>query len=144
MPVDTGYFERQRRGITDDYTSRAATNAYGRFLSQQRGERGIADYQRDWTRAAPKFSAQYGQRGMAGSGVKSGVYQKAMRNFVGDYSQNVNRMYADQANEMRQYDLTAAEQTAAKDRALSDLEMSKQQEIANAALYLNALKPQFQ
>ena len=143
MAIDTSVYERQRRGITDDYATRAATNAYSRFLSQQRSERGLADYQRDFRRQTPRFTASYARRGMAGGGVRSGVYNQAMRNYVGDYGQNLNRMYADQASELRQFDLTAAEQAAAKDRALADVEMDKQREIANAALYLTALKPSF-
>lgn len=141
--IDTSGYERSRRGIGDEYAAKGATNAYARFLSQQRSNRQIADYTQNFQRQAPKFTASYGQRGLAGSGVRSGVYGKAMQNYVGDYSQNLNRQYADQAQQLRQYDLTAAEQTASKKSALADLETQKQREIAQAAQYLAALKPQF-
>jgi len=143
MAVDTSVYERQRRGITDDYTSKSATNAYSRFLSQQRGERSIADYTRDFSRALPRHAAAYARKGLAGSGVKSGVYGRAMQNYVGDYQQSLNRQLADQQTQNRQYDLTEAELTAAKDRALSDMEVDKAKEIALAASYLSALKPTF-
>lgn len=143
MAVDTSVYERQRRGIDDDYSTKAATNAYSRFLSQQRGERNIADYTRDYKRKAPSLTAAYGKRGLAGGGVQSGVYGRAMQNYVGDYSQNLNRQYADQSQEGQQYDLTGAQLTASRDRALSDMETDKAKEIANAAAYLAALKPQF-
>ena len=143
MAIDTSVYERQRRGIEQDYGSKSAINAYSRFLSQQRGERGINDYTKSFQRSMPKYTAQYGRRGLTGSGVRSGVYQNAMKNYLGDYNQNLNRMYSDQATEGRQYDLTEAQLTTARDRALADMETDKAKEIALAASYLSALKPQF-
>ena len=143
MAIDTSVYERQRRGITEDYGAKSATNAYSRFLSQQRGERGINDYTKSFQRSVPSYTAKYGRRGLTGGGVKTGIYQNAMRNYLGDYNQNLNRMYADQASEGRQYDLTEAQLTAARDRALADMETDKAKEIAMAATYLSALKPQF-
>lgn len=143
MAIDTSVYERQRRGIEEDYSSKSAINAYSRFLSQQRGERGITDYTQSFKRSMPKYTASYGRRGLTGGGVRSGVYQNAMRNYLGDYNQNLNRMYADQTTEGRQYDLTEAQLTAARDRSLADMETDKAKEIALAASYLSALKPQF-
>ena len=143
MAIDTSVYERQRRGINEDYGTKAATNAYSRFISQQRGERGINDYTQSFRRKTPGFTASYGKRGLTGPGVKSGIYQNAMKNYLGDYNQNLNRMYSDQATEGRQYDLTEAQLTSARDRALADMEADKAKEIAMAASYLSALKPTF-
>ena len=143
MAIDTSVYERQRRGIEDDYATKSATNAYSRFLSQQRGDRNIADYSRDFTRKMPSLTAAYGRRGLAGGGVQSGVYGRAMQNYVGDYQQQMSRAYADQAQEGRQYDLSEAQLTSARDKALADMETDKAKEIALAASYLSALKPQF-
>lgn len=143
MALDTSIYEAQRRNINDDYTAKTATNAYARFLSQQRGDRQIADYSQDFRRKAPGLTAAYGRRGLTGGGVQSGVYGRAMQNYVGDYQQNLSRQYADQAGDARQYDLTTAQLTAARDRALADMETDKAKEIANAASYLSALKPTF-
>jgi len=111
--------------------------------SQQRSDRGIADYQRDFGRQTPKFSAGYGKRGLTGGGVSSGVYSNAMRNYVGDYQQNLNRQYADKATDANQYDLNTANYEAERQQALADIETNKARDIANAANYLNALKGQF-
>jgi hypothetical protein len=143
MAIDTSVYTRQSQGIQNDYASKSATNAYSRFLSQQRGDRGITDYQRDFNRSLPKVTAQYGKRNLAGGGVTSGVYGKAMQTYVGDYQQNLNRQLADQQTDLRQYDLTEAQLSAARDRALSDMETDKAKEIAMAASYLSALKPTF-
>lgn len=143
MAVDTSVYERQRQGIEDDYATKSATNAYSRFLSQQRGDRGVADYNRDFKRKAPSLTAAYGKKGLTGGGVQSGVYGKAMQTYVGDYQQNLSRTYADQAQELRQSDLSQAQLASARDRALSDMETDKAKEIAMAASYLSALKPQY-
>jgi hypothetical protein len=66
-----------------------------------------------------------------------------MRNYVGDYQQQLNRGYADTQNEMNQYDLNAANMVADRDRAFADIEVDKAKEIANAAAYLTQLKSQF-
>jgi len=143
MAIDTSVYTRQAQGIQNDYAAKSATNAYSRFLSQQRGDRGITDYQRDFNRSLPKVTAQYGKRNLAGAGVTSGVYGKAMQTYVGDYQQNLNRQLADQQTDLRSYDLTEAQLSTARDRALSDMETDKAKEIAMAASYLSALKPQF-
>jgi hypothetical protein len=143
MAIDTSVYESQRRNINEDYAAKSATNAYSRFLSQQRGDRQIADYSRDFQRGLPKLTAAYGRRGLAGGGVKTGVYGQAMQRYTGDYQQNLARQYADTAGEARQYDLSQAQLASARDRALSDMETDKAKEIANAASYLSALKPQY-
>lgn len=143
MAIDTRVYTRQGQGIQNDYAAKSATNAYSRFLSQQRGDRGITDYQQQFNRSLPGVTAKYAKRGLAGSGVQSGVYGKAMQTYVGDYQQNLNRQLADQQGDLRQYDLTEAQLSTARDRALSDMETDKAKEIAMAASYLSALKPQF-
>jgi len=143
MAVDESIYEGQRRAVNYKYSQNAASNALGRFVSQQRSDRGIADYQRDFGRQTPKFSAGYGKRGLTGGGVSSGVYSNAMRNYVGDYQQNLNRQYADKATDANQYDLNTANYEAERQQALADIETNKARDIANAANYLNALKGQF-
>jgi hypothetical protein len=141
--IDTSLYERQRRNIGEQYSRQAAINALGRFNAQQRGNRQIADYTQNFQRQTPRFTASYGRRGLTGGGVRSGVYQKALQNYVGDYNQGLNRSYADLQGELNQYDLNAAQLQSDYQRGLTDLEIDKAKEIANAAQYLNALKSQF-
>jgi hypothetical protein len=143
IAIDTSVYERQRRGINEDYGAQSATNAYARFLSQQRGERSIADYTQGFKRGLPNLTAAYGRKGLAGGRVRSGVYGRSMQNYIGDYTQGLNRQLADVATQNRQYDLTEAQLSSARDRALADMESDKAKEIALAAQYLSALRPQF-
>ena len=141
MAVDLAAYERRRSGINNQTTQNLATNAYSRFVSQQRSNRGIADSTRDFKRQFPRFSATFGKRGLAGGGLQSGLQQRALRNYVGDYNQNQERAYADQEYALRNYDLNAANYEAERQRALADLEAERAQALALTAQQLTALKP---
>ena len=141
MPVDTSVYERQRRTTEDQYVANQATNEYSRFLSQQRGQRQIGDYARQFSRSWPRFTAGWGQRGMAGGGVQSGAYQRAMQNYVGDYGRQRSQYMQDYADEQRGFDLAAARYQTERDRTLADIEAAKQMEIARAAVNIRELQP---
>jgi hypothetical protein len=141
--VDPSVYQQQINSVNRQYGQQSAMNAFGRFVSQQRGKRTIADYTQNFKRQTPSWTAAWGRRGMTGGGVRSGTYQNALRNWVGDYSQNLNRAYADQQYDLNQFDLNQANLQVNKQAALTDIQVNKAREIANAARYLNALKGQF-
>jgi hypothetical protein len=143
MIPDTGGYEAQRRGIEDQYTSTAARNSYSRFLGKQRGERSMSDMTQGFKRSYPGFGASFAPRGMAGPGINSGVMQRSMRNFVGDFNQGYGRAGQDLTQQLQQADLQQADLDAWKTNSLADLEMRKQNEISQAAQYLEALRPLF-
>ena len=143
MIPDAGGYEAQRRGVDEEYTSSAARNAYSRFLSQQRGQRGMNDMTQGFKRSYPGFGASFAPRGMAGPGVNSGVMQRSMKNYVGDYTRGFARAGQDLTGELQNYDLQRADLDSWRTRSLADIEMAKQREIANAAQYLEALRPLF-
>ena len=144
MAVDTSAFEAKRRTVNDQYARQTANNAYARFLSQQRGDRGIADFRQDFSRKAPKFTASFGQRGLTGGGVRSGSYQRALQNYLGDYTRDLGRAHEDQQQSLRQYDLNDADYATARNSALADIEMEKARQIAMTAENLRALAPYLQ
>lgn len=141
MAVDTSIYERARRGVNDEYAATSASNAYSRFLSQQRGERQRSDAQRGFRRQFPRQTASFGQRGLSGGGVRSGTMQRAMQDFVGDHNRQMSRFDQDMAQDLRQRDLQQSQLDAWRQSALQDIEMQKQKEIASAALNLQALRP---
>lgn len=139
--MDPSVYESQRRGISNQYNQQTAANAYGRFVAQQRGKRGLADAKRNFGRQVPGFTAQWGQRGMTGPGVQSGVFQNAMQRFVGDFQRDYGRMQQDMTSDLQGYDLQQANFEQAKQQALADLRMQQQMQIANTAQQLAALRP---
>lgn len=138
--IDPGYYESQRRGIQSQYAAQMAANTYGRFASQQRGQRELNDMSRGFKQGFGNYSAQFGQRGMAGPGIQSGVMQRAMGNYLGDYNRQYARGQQDLTEQLRQFDLQRTQLTADRDVALSDLKLQKAREIAFAAQNIEALK----
>lgn len=139
-PYDAGGYERQKRDVEYDYGNQTATNAYGRFLSQQRGERGLGDMTRQFQNSYAPYKAQFGQRGLAGGGVQSGVQQQAMQNYTGDYMRNYGWGAQDLTQQLQQFDLNQDQLNAFRQQSLADIEAQKAQQIANDAQALEYLR----
>lgn len=139
-PYDQGAYERQKRDVEYDYGNQSATNAYGRFLSQQRGERGLNDMSTQFGRSYAPYKAQFGQRGLAGGGVQSGVQQQAMQNYTGDYMRNYGYAQQDLTQQLQQYDQNQNNFDAFRQQSLGDIEAQKAQSIANDAQALEYLR----
>lgn len=139
-PYNAGDYERQKTNIEYDYGNNVATNAYGRFLGQQRGSRNLNDMSQTFGRQMPKYKAQFGQRGMSGPGVSSGVQHQAMSNYIGDYAQQYGRAQQDMTQEAQQYDLKEQQYGAFRQQSLNDLEAQKANQIANDAKALEYLR----
>lgn len=135
-----GGYERQRGDVEYKYTTDSTTNAYGRFLGQQRYERQTADANRAYGRAYPGYKANFGQRGLSGGGVKSGAMRHSMNNFVGDYQREYQRAAQDQTLANQQFDLNQANLDQYRQQALQGIETDKANEIAMAAQNLQQLR----
>jgi hypothetical protein len=122
------------------YNTDKATNAYSRFLSQQRGQRTLGDMSTDFGRGLPSYKSTFGQRGLAGPGVRSGSMQRSMGNFLGDYARDYGRAQQDAVQEAQNYDLQSAQMDAYLNNSLASIEQQKQNDIANAALSIEALR----
>jgi hypothetical protein len=140
--VDSGYYESQRRGIEQGYAANMASNAFARTQSQTRGNRGLNMMRQEFGRATPKFTAGFAQRGF-GSGIQSGVMQQSMQNFVGDYTQQYGAAQQDMTDQLRQYDLEAAQYGSQRTNSIADLELAKARDIAFAAQNIEALRAAF-
>lgn len=138
--VDSGYYEAQRRGIDDQFAATSAANTYSRTLSQQRGSRDINAFQQGFKRNIPGVQSSFAQRGIQGGGVRSGVMQNTMRQYLGDYNNQLNDMRGDLTENLRQFDLTGAQLQSQRSSALADLELQKAREIAFAAQNIEALR----
>ncbi|HZY06378.1 MAG TPA: hypothetical protein VFE69_01490 [Ilumatobacteraceae bacterium] len=141
--VDTGAYQRGSDALNYKFNTDSATNAYGRFLSQQRGSRNLGDLTKNFNRSLPSAYAGFGQRGLSGGGVRSGTMQKSMGNYLGDYAQNYMRSQQDLTQELQGYDLNQANLSSGLQYNLADMETQKQNAIARAAQGLEALRPYF-
>jgi hypothetical protein len=142
-PFQAGDYQRRQNQIEYQYSNDAATNAYGRFLGQQRGTRNLGDMSRTFQRAYPTQKAQFGRRGLAGAGINSGVQRQAMQNYVGDYARQYQRGQQDMTQEAQQYDLQQQQSDAFRQQSLMELEMEKARQIAEDAASLQALRSMY-
>lgn len=138
---DIAGYQAQENDLQYRYNTDRATNAYGRFLSQQRGQRTLSDLSLGFNRQLPSYRASWGQRGLMGPNVNSGIMQRAMGNYLGDYARDYGRAQQDATQEAQNYDLQAAQLDAYLNNQMATLEQGKQNEIANAALAIEALRP---
>ena len=141
MAYDYGGYERNKRDIYHQHGQESITNAYGRFLSQQRGERSLGDMSRGFQRQYPGVRASFGQRGFT-PGIKSGVQQSSMRDYVGDYTRSYGRTQQDMTQGLQQYDLNQSNLNSWKQQSLADLEAQKAQEIASTATNVQRVRGQ--
>jgi hypothetical protein len=141
--VDSGYYEAQRRGVEDQYASNMAANAYSQTMARNRGDRELSMMNSSFRRSVPGFSASFSQQGFGGGGIRSGVMQRAMGNYLGDFQRNYSSAQNDLTENLRQYDLSAAQLGSQRTSALADIELQKAREIAFAAQNIAALREAF-
>lgn len=139
-PPDYGGYERQKADVNYKYSNDSITNAYSRFISQQRGERGLGDNYRNFQRSFPRYTAQFGRRGLAGPGVESGVMRNSMNNYLGDFARDQGRMQQDLTQGLQSFDLNQVNLDAWRQQSLQGIEADKQRAIANDAAQLDYLR----
>lgn len=138
--ANTGQYDAAQSDLQYRYNTDRANNAYGRFLSQQRGERGLSDINTNFKRALPNYRASFGQRGLAGPGVRSGSMQRSIGNYLSDYALTYGRSQQDAQQEAANYDQTGAQQDSYYQQQLAAIQQQKQTEIANSAAAIEALR----
>ncbi len=112
----------KRRNATSQYGASAASSAYSRFLSQQRGTRQAQDMTDAQNKYVPQMANSYSQRNLAGPGINSGIYRQALT----DYATKQNRAFGEQTAaynaEQSQFDTTEAGLYADYKNQMNDIE----------------------
>jgi hypothetical protein len=139
--IDYTGFTQRKRAARSQYDSRTAQNVYARFLSQQRGSRKKFGLQQQYEKQTPRVISGYTQRGLAGPGVKSGIFQKGMNEFASQNLNDINDLNTELASNMDQFNLLDRQNEKEYNDQLAAIEADKQQQIANTAATLQAFKP---
>jgi hypothetical protein len=135
-----GYGKR-KRAAGSQYGASAAKSAYSQFLAQQRGNRQVFDINKQFEKAAPRLVSGYTQRGLAGPGVQSGIYNRGLTDFANQKTEDINTSQMGTAGEIQQSKLGDAQSYADYQAQLAQLEFEKNSNIANTAASLTAWKP---
>jgi hypothetical protein len=117
----------------------AATQA--NFLAQQRGNRDLFKVRDQYEKDVPRTMSRFSQRGLAGPGVRSGVFNRGMTDLAKKNFDDISNIKFGMADADNQFKLDTAQTEADYDAFIADLEAEKQGRIASAAATLNAFKP---
>lgn len=109
-------YERNLADTQDRYAQDNATNAYARFISQQRFSRNRDAANQTFQRGFP--SGVVGLNHGMGSNVQSGVFRDKLGQAFGDFSQGMGNMEADQASQDSQFAQSQVLRDAQYQRAL--------------------------
>lgn len=133
MAYDASYFEGLRRQALANYTTRAAQNAYQRYLAQTRGERPILEMKEaafGARKEVPRLTASYGRRGLTGTGVKSGVFNKALSDYASSRTRQLGYAQQDLTSALRGYDLSAEDLFKQYEESQKDIKEAETRSIA--------------
>jgi hypothetical protein len=109
-------------------------NQQAAFLGQMRGKRNIADITRTYTEGYRPVQAAYGQRGLGGPNVKSGIRRQGLAKYAETMQRELGRETENMQTELNNIAAIEAGQQADLDSYLNELQLSKAQQImADAA-----------
>jgi len=133
MAYNPAAYEARRRGYMEDYAATGAMNAYTQFLSQQRGQRDLANMYNQYNKAAPQVVAGYGRRGLNSANVKSGAFNTGLQDFATERVANTAQAQQSLDQQNAGYDLSNRQLGARYQSGLADLEAEKAQQIQQDA-----------
>lgn len=140
MSYSPAQYEGARRNVEDQWNQNSSANAFGRFISQQRGNRSLSDMNRSYSRGMPGLQSSFNRRGLAGGGISSGVQQDALNRYIGDYQRGFGRASQDLTQQLQGYDLSDQMNNTWYNQALGDLELQRQRDISAAAMNIDSLR----
>jgi hypothetical protein len=109
-------------------------NQQSAFLGQLRGKRNISDITRTYTEGYRPLQAAFGQRGLGGPSVKSGIRRQGLAKYAETMQRELGRETENMQTELNNIAAIEAGQQSSLDAYLNELNLSKAQQImADAA-----------
>jgi hypothetical protein len=102
-------------------------------LGQQRGQRSLSKLTQQLTEGFQPKMAEYGQRGIAGPNVQSGIQRAGLERYASTMQGKIGEATQSLQDELNRLAQTEANETADLDAYLQQLALAKQQNIFNAA-----------
>ena len=130
-------YQAKTRAAAGTRDATLATNAYSRFLAQQRGSRSLVDINKNMTRGMEGLASSYGRRGMG----YSGAFSRGQSDYGESWTQQNNDVNDGIAQAMRQADLGDAGAYTQYDSTVADVEAQKAAQIQADAAHLDNFRP---
>lgn len=111
-------------------------NQQAAFLGQQRGQRSLADITRAAARGFRPMQAAYGQRGLGGPSVKSGIRRAGLARYAEQYQRDIGAETQRLQDELNQLALSESASQQDLEDYINQLRLQKAQEIMASAAAL--------
>ena len=105
-------------------------------LGQQRGQRSLSKLTQQLTEGFQPKMAEYGQRGLAGPNVTSGIQRKGLERYAATMQEQLGDATQQLQDEANMAATQEANEQAQLDDYLAQLELQKKQNVINAATAL--------
>jgi len=139
--VDFLGFGARRNAAFGQFGAKNAASTYANFLAQQRGTRQKFEIGEQYEKDAPRTVSRFSRRGLAGPGVRSGIYARGMTDLGKKNFDDLSRVQFDMDASQNQLGLDMAQNEADYNAQIAEIESQKQAQIAQAAATLAAFKP---
>jgi hypothetical protein len=131
---DNLLWDAKRRQINTGRDQTLAASAYGRFAGQQRFSRQREGNTQSWNANRQRLSSPFMRNNISN---KSGIWQRALRNFAQKRTLAENEFDATEYDSMRQFDMNDSNVRQSSADALVALEEERQQMLRNALASLS-------
>lgn len=111
----------------------SVANQQAASLGQMRGTRNIANLTREFTEGFRPKMASYGQRGLAGPNVQSGIQRAGLERYAANMQGKIGEATQSLQDEINRLGETEANQVADLDAYVEQLRLAKQRNIFNTA-----------
>jgi hypothetical protein len=134
-----GQFEYNVTNKRASTKKRSTANEQSKLLGQLRGERNIADIKQKGLEGFQGFAASFGQRGLAGPNVTSGIQRSGLEKYAADLQKDVGGAEVSLAEELNKIALAEADNQNELENYIAEQNRMKQNEILQTALGLKDL-----
>lgn len=118
---------------------RSLANQQAALLGQLRGKRNIADIRQQGLEGFQPFAASFGQRGLAGPNVASGIQRTGLEKYAAELQKGVGGAEISLQEELNRIALDEAASQNELEQYIADQNRQKQNEILQTALSLKDL-----
>ena len=118
---------------------RSLANEQSKLLGQLRGERNIADIKQKGLEGFQPFAASFGQRGLAGPNVASGIQRSGLEKYAAGLQTDIGTAETSLAEELNKIALAEADNQNELENYIAEQNRMKQNEILQTALGLKDL-----
>ena len=128
----------QRRNLSSSLQSKRASNTFGRTRATQGFKQQRFDATKSYRQQAPQVMSGYASRGLG----SSGVYQRGLERFTGNYADQMSGIDRARADSFAQFDMNDRTYIQEYNNAIGELDLRKQAHIDETAAGIKGLQSQ--